>query len=154
AFAALVAMIAATAAFLVVAPHLPLANGFGVFLALTATLWATGSLLDGRISICETLYVFAASSTCAAFALDWPIVEGVMKASAMVLLLLAVAQREGPRDVKGLVLGALGASLIGDTLLLWPTLFLPGLAAFLAAHGFYVAAFSRRVGFLPSRLAL
>ena len=72
ALAALVAMIGATAAFLLAAPHLPLANGVVVFLSLAAALWALGSLLDGRISIGEALYVFAAASTCAAYALDWP----------------------------------------------------------------------------------
>ncbi|HEX9168614.1 MAG TPA: lysoplasmalogenase family protein [Roseiarcus sp.] len=154
ALAALVAMIGATAAFLVAAPHLPLANGIGVFLALTATLWAMGALLDGRISICEALYVFAAASTCAAYALGWPLVEGVMKPSAMALLILAFGLRDGDPGVKRLVLAALAASLIGDTLLLWPSLFLPGLVAFLAAHGFYIAAFSRGVGFLPSRAVL
>ncbi len=56
--------------------------------------------------------------------------------------------------MKRLVLVALVASLIGDTLLLRTSLFLPGLVAFLAAHGFYIAAFSRGVGFLPSRWAL
>jgi sterol desaturase/sphingolipid hydroxylase (fatty acid hydroxylase superfamily)/uncharacterized membrane protein YhhN len=151
---ALVAMIGATAAFLLAAPHLPLMNGVGVFLALTATLWAMGALLDGRISICEALYVFAAASTCAAYALDWRLVEGVMKPMAMALLVLSVALREGDKEVKRLVLGALAASLIGDVLLLWPSLFLPGLVAFLTAHGFYIAAFSRGVGFLPSRAAL
>jgi alkylglycerol monooxygenase len=112
-----------------------------------------GSLLDGRISICEALYVFAAASTCVAYALDWPLVQDVMKPSAMALLILAFALREEPKDVKRLVLGALAASLIGDALLLWPSLFLPGLVAFLTAHGFYIAAFSRGVGFLPSRAA-
>ena len=152
--AALIAMIGATAAFLLAAPHLPLANGVGVFLALTATLWAIGALLDGRISVWEALYVFAAASTCAAFALDWPLVEGAMKPLAMALLILAFALRQGPNDVKRLVLLALAASLIGDTLLLQPSLFLPGLVAFLTAHVFYIAAFSRGVGFLPSRAAL
>ena len=154
ALAALVAMIGATAAFLVAAPHLPLANGIGVFLSLAATLWAMGALLDGRVSICEALYVFAAASTCAAYALDWPVVQDVMKPLAMALLILAFALRKGLLDVKRLVLAALAASLIGDTLLLRPSLFLPGLVAFLAAHCFYVAAFSRGVGFLPSRVAL
>jgi alkylglycerol monooxygenase len=123
--AALVTMIGATAAFLLAAPHLPLANGVSVFLALAATLWAIGALLDGRISVCEALYVFAAASTCAAYALDWPLVEGAMKPLAMALLILAFALREGPKDVKRLVLLALAASLVGDTLLLkhrfsWP----------------------------------
>jgi alkylglycerol monooxygenase len=154
ALAALVAMIGATAAFLVAAPHLPLANGIGVFLSLTATLWAMGSLLDRRISICEALYVFAAASTCAAYALGWPVVQDVMKPLAMALLILSVALRDEKKDVKRLVLVALVASLIGDTLLLWPAFFLPGLIAFLAAHSFYIAAFSRGVGFLPSRAAL
>ncbi|HEY1453291.1 MAG TPA: lysoplasmalogenase, partial [Roseiarcus sp.] len=152
--AALVAMIGATAAFLVAAPHLPLANGVGVFFALTATLWAIGALLDQRISVSEALYVFAAASTCAAYALDWPLVQDVMKPLAMGLLILSVAPRDGDRSVKRLVLGALAASLIGDALLLSPSLFLPGLVAFLAAHGFYIAAFSRGVGFLPSRAAV
>lgn len=152
--AALVAMIGATAAFLVAAPHLPLANGVAVFFALTATLWAIGALLDQRISISEALYVFAAASASAAYALDWPLVQGVMKPLAMALLILSVAPRDGDKSVKRLVLGALAASLIGDTLLLSPSLFLPGLVAFLAAHGFYIAAFSRGVGFLPSRAAL
>ena len=55
--------------------------------------------------------------------------------------------------MKRLVLAALAASLAGDVLLMAPSLFLPGLVAFLIAHGFYIAAFSRGVGFLPSRLA-
>jgi len=154
AFAALIAMIGATAAFLVAAPHLPLANGLSVFLALTATLWAMGALLDGRISISEALYVFAAAATCAAYALDWPLAEAVAKPLAMALLILAVALRAGDAGVKRLVLAALAASLVGDALLLEPSLFLPGLVAFLTAHGFYIAAFSRGVGFLPSRAAL
>jgi len=152
--AALVVMIGATAAFLIAAPRLPLANGLGVFAALTATLWAMGALLDRRISMCETLYVFAAASASAAYALDWPLAQDVTKPLAMAVLILAVAMREGESDVKRLVLAALAASLVGDALLLWPSLFLPGLVAFLVAHGFYIAAFSRGVGFLPSRAAL
>ena len=46
--------------------------------------------------------------------------------------------------MKRLVLAALVASLAGDALLLSPSLFLPGLVAFLIAHVFYIAAFSRR----------
>src|SRR5271166_362694 len=149
--AALAVIIGATAAFLAFGPQLPLANAFGVFLSIAATLWAMGSLLDGRISIGETLYVFAAAAASSAYALGQPGVEMVAKPAAMVLLIGAFAMREGRADVKRLVGAALAASLIGDALLLSPALFLPGLVAFLAAQGFYIAAFSRGVGFMPSR---
>lgn len=147
-------MIGATAAFLLAAPNLPLANGLAVFLAIAASLWAIGRLLDGVISVLETLYAFAAATTCAAYALGWPGVEAAVKPAALALLIAAFAMRDGPLAVKRLVLAALAASLAGDTLLLSPPLFLPGLVAFLVAHGFYIAAFSRKVGFLPSRAAL
>ena len=153
-FLALVAMILATAAFLLAAPSLPLANGLALLLSLAASLWAMGRLLDGRISVLETLYAFAAAATCAAYSLGLPGVEGAGKPAALALLIAAFAMREGPRDVKRLVLAALAASLAGDALLLSPSLFLPGLVAFLIAHGLYIAAFARRVGFLPSRVAL
>jgi alkylglycerol monooxygenase len=91
--AALVVMIGATAAFLLAAPALPLANGLGLLLSLTAALWAMGSLLDGRISIAETLYVFAAALTCAAYALGWDRLESIAKPAALVLLIAAFAMR-------------------------------------------------------------
>ena len=113
-----------------------------------------GAVLDGRISVAESLFVFCASLSCAAYALDWETVQDVVKPAAMALLIASVIARESQGEVKGLVIGALVASLVGDTLLLSPTLFLPGLVAFLIAHGFYIAAFARGVGFLPSRSAL
>jgi sterol desaturase/sphingolipid hydroxylase (fatty acid hydroxylase superfamily)/uncharacterized membrane protein YhhN len=153
-FLALLVMVGATAAFLLAGPNLPLANGLVVFLSLTAALWAMGAVLDGRISIGESLFVFCAALTCAADALGWETVQGLAKPTAMVLLIAAVSAREGQSEVKRLVIGALTASLAGDTLLLRPTLFTPGLVAFLIAHSFYIAAFTRGVGFLPSRAAL
>ena len=153
-FLALGAMTSATAAFLLAAPKLPLGNGLVIFLAMAASLWAMGRLLEGRISVPEMLYAFAAAATCAAYALGSPGVESIVKPAALALLILAFALREGPSDVKRLVLAALAASLAGDALLLWPALFLPGLVAFLIAHGFYIAAFSRRIRFLPSRAAV
>ena len=152
-FAALLVAIGATAGFLLAAPLLPLANGLAAFLSLAAALWAMGSLLDGRTSIGETLFIFAAALASAAYALGWPGVEAAAKPAAMALLIVAFATREGPPEVKRPVLTALMASLAGDALLIWPSLFLPGLLAFLVAHGLYIAALSRGVGFLPSRAA-
>ena len=136
AFAALAAMVGATAAFLAYAPSLPLGNGVVVFLALTAAIWAMGALMDGRVSTAEALFVFAAALCCAADALGWRSVEIAAKPAAMAFLILSVALREGPGDVRRLVLCAFTASLAGDTALLWPSLFLPGLGAFVVAHGF------------------
>ena len=153
-FVALLAMVGATAAFLLAGPRLPLANGLVVFFSLTAAAWAMGALLDGRISTSESLFVFCAAFNCAAYALGWRALHDLGTPAAMVLLIAAVVQREGKGDVKWLVVGALTASLIGDTLLLEPSLFVPGLVAFLVAHGLYIAAFTRGVGFLPSRAAL
>jgi sterol desaturase/sphingolipid hydroxylase (fatty acid hydroxylase superfamily)/uncharacterized membrane protein YhhN len=153
-FVALIGMVAATAAFLLAGPGLPLANGLVVFLSLTAALWAMGAVLDGRVSIGETLYVFCAALSCAAYALGWEAVHGLAKPAAMVLLIAAVITRQGESGVKRLVIGALIASLVGDALLLRPSLFAPGLFAFLIAHAFYIAAFTRGVGLLPSRAAL
>ena len=117
-FVALLAMVGATAAFLLAGPQLPLANGLVVFLGLTAAVWAMGALLDGRISIAESLFVFCAALNCAAYALDWRALHDLGTPAAMTLLIAAVAAREGKGDVKRLVVGALTASLIGDTLLL------------------------------------
>jgi uncharacterized membrane protein YhhN len=63
-----------------------------------------------------------------------------------VLAMMAWIARSVPRDrERDLVLAGLGASLAGDALLeLHPAkLFVPGLVAFLIAHVFYVAAFTR-----------
>ncbi len=153
AFGGLVALVAATAYFLSAAPGWPVMTGLVVFLALAAALWGMGALLDSRISIVEALYVFCAALTCVAYALGWSGLEAVAKPFALVLLIVAFVTREGAPDVKRLVLLALLASLAGDALLLSPSYFLPGLAAFLLAHLFYIGAFSRGVGFLPSRRA-
>lgn len=153
-FVALIVMVGATAAFLLAGPNLALANGFVVFFSLTAALWAMGAVLDKRISVGESLFVFCAALTCAAYALGWEPVQSLVKPTAMALLIATVVARKGQGEVKRLVIGALAASLVGDTLLLSPRLFLPGLVAFLIAHGFYIAAFARGVDFLPSRSAL
>ena len=154
ALAALAAMIGATTAFLAAAPGLPLGAGLAMFAALAGSLWALGALLDGRIAILEALFVFAGALTSASYALGWPTVEHVAKPAALVLLIASVVPRPGPAAVKRFALAALAASLAGDVLLLAPSLFAPGLLAFLIAQALYILAFSRGVGFWPSRTAL
>ena len=151
AFAGLVAMVGATAYFLAAAPGWPVMTGLVVFLSLAAGLWGMGALLDNRISTAEALYVFCAALTCTAYALGWSGVEMAAKPLTLVLLIAAFARRDGAADVKRLILLGLVAALAGDALLLSSSLFLPGLAAFVLTHLFYVGAFSRGVGFLPSR---
>ena len=129
-------------------------NGLVVFLAIAASLWAMGALLDGRISVLEALYVFAAALTSAAYALGWPAVEAVAKPAALVAAdrrlrpARGAARREAPRAGRRSPprSPAMCSSCRRRSFCL-------GLVAFLIAHGFYIAAFSRGVGFLPSRLA-
>jgi uncharacterized membrane protein YhhN len=53
------------------------------------------------------------------------------------------------------LLAAVVASLTGDVLLMLPgDHFIAGLAAFLLAHGAYLALFRQGVGWFPSRVAL
>jgi len=57
-------------------------------------------------------------------------------------------------DYRALVLAGLVFSLAGDVFLMVPRdLFRAGLASFLVAHGLYIAAFSRAVGFAAEPLA-
>ena len=146
ALAALVAMIGATAAFLVAAPRLPLANGLVVFLSLAASLWAMGALLDGRISMLEALYVFAAALTCAAYSLGWPGVEDVAKpAGARAAHRWPSRRARGRADVKRLVARRRSSPRSPATCCCCRRRSsCPGLVAFLVAHGFYIAAFCAR----------
>jgi uncharacterized membrane protein YhhN len=143
-------MIAATAGFLLFAPHWPLDHSIVVFAAIAAVLWAIGALLDGRISLIEAGFITLAAAACASEALEMRTIFIVAKPAATLLALLAVLPREGPRDRKALLVAGLAAALIGDALLLWPDLFAAGLAAFLLAQVCYALLFARDVRFLPS----
>ena len=58
------------------------------------------------------------------------------------------AESENPPDATPFFAQSLSPGILS------PSLFLPGLVAFLIAQGFYIAAFAHGVGFLPSRTAL
>ena len=76
-------------------------------------------------------------------------VAAVMKPVPIVLLALTLAASRTPVDdaYRWLVVGGLVCSMVGDVWLLFPQHFRRGLASFLVAHLFYIAAFSR--GGLP-----
>ncbi len=73
------------------------------------------------------------------------------------LLIIAHAWRRGGDEpaVRRFVLAGLWFSLVGDVALLWPQRgFVPGLVAFLIAHGLYIVAFTREHRFAAQPAAL
>jgi uncharacterized membrane protein YhhN len=130
-----------------------------VWVALLATgLWAVGALLQGRITLLETLLVDAGAIATATAATGWVEWHQVFKPLAMLLAVAAVAARmrllAAPARFSGLLIAALVLSLAGDCLLMFPGLFIPGLVAFLTAHLCYIALFRQGLPWLPSRRAL
>ena len=152
-FAALIAMIGATAAFLAAAPSLAAHERARRLRRARCSLWAMGALLDGRIANLEALFRLRRGAAHARPSRSAGASSRTSRSRWRSWLLIAsVVPRRPATIVKRLVLGALAASLVGDVLLLSPSLFLPGLVAFLVAQILYVLAFARGVGFLPSRL--
>ncbi|RYY68598.1 MAG: lysoplasmalogenase, partial [Comamonadaceae bacterium] len=63
-------------------------------------------------------------------------------------------RRRTPTRFDALLMGGLAFSLAGDTLLMFPGYFIPGLVAFLVAHLFYIALFRQGMPWFPNRRAL
>ncbi|MES1265361.1 MAG: lysoplasmalogenase family protein, partial [Variovorax sp.] len=106
--------------------------------ALTAGLWATGAVLQGRLPVIGVLFVDAAALATASGALGITGLHVVAKPLALAILIVFAGLRARSDAMPGrfvlLLLAGLTASLAGDVLLMWPTLFIPGLVAFLLAH--------------------
>lgn len=126
--------------------------------ALTAGLWATGALLQGRLPVIGVLFVDAAALAAASGALGLTGLHVVAKPLALAILIVFALIRARSASMPGrfalLLLAGLAASLAGDVLLMWPALFIPGLVAFLLAHLAYIALFTDGVGLFPRRRAL
>ena len=130
-----------------------------VSVALLAFYWAVGAVLQGRISIIAALLVDCAALATATSALGLTDAHYLFKPLAMLLALAVVIERGRANDLTprhALLLGAaLLASLVGDVFLMLPgNWFIPGLAAFLVAHLFYLALFRLGQTWFPSRPAL
>ena len=124
--------------------------------ALTASLWAIGGVLQGRLSVTEVLFIEAAALATASAALGIGWLHLVFKPLALAIAIFFAARRAMAAGTvtrfDGLLLTGLAASLAGDVLLMGPaTLFVPGLVAFLLAHLAYIALFSMGVGMFPRR---
>lgn len=124
--------------------------------ALTASLWAIGGVLQGRLSVTEVLLVEAAAlaTASAALGIDW--LHHICKPLALSIAIVFAARRAMASGAvtrfDGLLLAGLVASLAGDVLLMGSAaLFVPGLVCFLLAHLAYIALLRIGVGMFPRR---
>lgn len=146
------------AAFLWFADAMPLAQSAMWVAALSASLWAIGAVMQGRMTMLEALMVEAAALATATSALGFVEIHRVFKPLAMVLAIaFAVARARssgGTGRFEWLLIGGLAFSLAGDVFLMFGGFFIPGLVAFLVAHLFYIALFKQGMPWFPSRRAL
>jgi sterol desaturase/sphingolipid hydroxylase (fatty acid hydroxylase superfamily)/uncharacterized membrane protein YhhN len=148
------------------AETLPVADALAVFAALTAGLWATGALAQGRIQALEMLGTDAAALATVSSALGWNELHLVTKPAVMLIALFFVARFDrfapasSPKPLeinetgRRWLLLALVASLAGDVALMLPGHFIVGLGCFLLAHGAYLMLLSRDAPWFASRVAL
>ncbi len=163
-FAALqfLGLLGAVAAFLWNAHQLDAANAAMYAAGLFASVWAVGRFMQQGLAMLEVLAVEAAAwASLSAVGL----LPGHLLAKPLVLLIaiIFIATKTIPMWAKGLkttksaklLLAALMMSLVGDVLLMLPgNYFIPSLAAFLVAHGFYIALFRQDAPWFASRQAL
>ena len=145
-----VALLGGVAAFLWQVDSWPLATSCVWLLALTASLWGVGALLQGRISATELWLIEACALATASSALGLRELHLVFKPLAMVI---ALALTWGAPRALWLRLALLG-SLAGDVFLMLPGLFIPGLVAFLLAHIAYTVRLRQDAPWFASRWAL
>lgn len=154
-----VALLGGVALFLWHADFLPLGQVVVWLAALTASLWAVGAVLQGRITVLEVLLVEAAALATASSAAGMHTLHLVAKPLAMAFAIGFVWRRArghgGVRAFDGLLMAGLACSLVGDVFLMLPgNFFIPGLVSFLLAHLCYIVLFRRDAPWLPSRIAL
>ncbi|WP_210544296.1 lysoplasmalogenase family protein [Rhodoferax sp. PAMC 29310] len=126
---------------------------------LLSGFWALGAVLQGRMDRLEMLMIEAAAVATASGALGLLQIHAAFKPLALLLAISFIASRTVETRTRGqfdtILVWALVASLVGDVLLmLGDAYFIPGLVAFLVAHGFYIALFFQNCPRFPSRRAL
>ena len=126
---------------------------------LLSGFWALGAVLQGRLDRLEMLMIEAAAVATASGALGMLQVHAAFKPLALLIAITFIAARALQTGARGqfnaILVWALVASLVGDVLLMMgDAFFIPGLVAFLVAHGFYIALFVQNCPRFPSRRAL
>lgn len=150
-----IVLLQGVALFLWKADGMSLAHSAIWLAALTACLWTTGAVMQGRITILEALAVEAGALATATAATGLIDLHRLFKPLAMILTMAFVFQRaSSSAPFTRLLLGALALSLVGDVFLMLPGYFIPGLVAFLLAHLCYIALFRRGVPWFANRMAL
>jgi hypothetical protein len=155
-------LLGGVAVFLWQTDDLPLMTNLVWLCALSVGLWTTGALLQGRLQPLELWVINSAALATASGALGLMPLHWLFKPLTLVLALVWVATApvaaRAPVFLKVLLLVALLASLIGDTLLMLPgNFFIAGLVAFLSAHLAYIVLLQRSTPgslWFPSRKAL
>lgn len=140
------------------ADRLPLSQSVVWLAALTASLWAVGAAMQGRIGMTQVLLIEAAALATATAAQGWIELHRVFKPLTMVLAIAFLATRaDWLRSQRGFDLKLLAALLLclaGDVFLMVPGYFIPGLVSFLAAHLCYLFLFRQGVRWFASGRAL
>ena len=158
-FAALqfVLAIAAVSMFLWYADTMTLGQAALWISALTASMWALGLFMQGRLHFLEVL-TLQSGALATLGSIGMVELANLFKPLTMVFAIFFVAARARQTGAMGrfdaLLAIALALSLAGDVFLMPPDQFIPGLASFLVAHGFYIVLFRQGQGWFPSRRAV
>lgn len=135
--------------------NMPWGQAATCVLAVSAGLWGVNALLQNRISPAMCAYVQLAALATTSQVLGWLELYQMFKPLAMLTLMFIGWSALGmSTPTKTWLVRALGLSWVGDVLLLYPSMFLPGLVAFLAAHVCYILMLSQDAPWLHSRRAL
>jgi sterol desaturase/sphingolipid hydroxylase (fatty acid hydroxylase superfamily)/uncharacterized membrane protein YhhN len=125
--------------------------------ALSASMWALGLFLQGRLHALEVL-TLQSGALATLGAIGMVELANLSKPMTMVFAIIFVASRARQTGTIGrfdvLLAIALAFSLAGDVFLMPPDQFIPGLASFLVAHVFYIVLFRQGLGWFPSRTAM
>ena len=155
-------MLGLTAGFLWLGHTLDRVAQLTAIVGLAVAFWAQGAHLQGRLNAWACLMVQAAVVSTVSSAWGWTSVHFAAKPVTMLFAIIYIANYSNKESDKNCfdskkrwLLAAATWSLLGDVLLmLSPSLFVGGLAAFLLAHLCFLVLFSRDAPWFVSRVAV